>query len=181
MNAPDRTSGKEKPISATKKPWLWYWVPTAVFLIGISAIVLLLWVNRINGRARMDDRIAATLMDIQINTATGHLWLEEAVGGDDMATEALADIDQAIHLIDVVLNGGVSDHGLIPGPLQDPELRGHGEALRSLLVDYKKLAEERLRNIEKTGISSELDQQFDAAFKVLLGKAGGLEEIIKKN
>jgi signal transduction histidine kinase len=172
---------KEKPGSAAKKPWFWYWVPTAVFLIGIFSIVLLLWANRINADARRDDLITAALMDAQINAATGHLWLEEAVSGDDTADQALAEIDQAITLINIVLNGGETEHGLIAEALLDPELRGHAETLRSMLVTFKKLAQERLQDITKAGIASDLDQQFDAAFKELLGKARGLEEIITKN
>ncbi|HXE98352.1 MAG TPA: hypothetical protein VN642_18255, partial [Dongiaceae bacterium] len=79
---------------------------TAVFLIGIFSITLLLWVNRISHRQRMNSLIIAAFMDAQINVATGHLWLEEALSGDGTAKEALSEIDQAINLVDAALNGG---------------------------------------------------------------------------
>lgn len=161
--------------------WLWYWIPMAVFFIGISSIVLLLWVNRINESARMDALIVDAIMDVQIKVSTSHLWLEEAVSGDDTADEALADMNKALNLINVVINGGESEHGLIPEPLEDRELRGHAEELRSLLVNFKIFALERLRNPGEAGIASNIEQKFDVAFKEILKKAGALEDIIKNN
>jgi len=167
-------------MSGSRKPWQWYWMPTAVFLIALSSIVLLLWAGRMSERQRINTLIIDAVMDVQINASTGHLWLEEAVTGDDTADEALADMEQAINLITVALNGGKSEHGMIPEPLNDPELRAPAEELRSLLVNFKLLGRERLQNPGKGGVASNLDQQFDAAFKEILDKAGMLEGLIEK-
>ena len=166
-----------------RKEWQrqWYWMPTAVLLIGMFSITLLVWVSHLSERQRINSLIIDAIMDIQINVSTGHLWLEEAVGGDATAGEALADMDRAIGLANAVLNGGRSEHGLIPEPLKDPQLRVRAEAIRSMLMKFKMLAQERLRNPEKGAIASILDQQFDAVFKEILGKASNLEDGIEIN
>lgn len=161
--------------------WQWYWMPTAVLLIGLFSITLLVWINHIQEKQRINSLVIDAIMDIQINVSTGHLWLEEAVGGDATAGEALADMAQAINLANAVLNGGRSEHGLIPEPLKDPELRVRAESIRSMLMTFKVLASERLRNPEKGAIASNLDQQFDAVFKEILGKASALEDGIEIN
>lgn len=171
----------EAHVLSSKKSRKWYWMPAAVAFIALSSIFLLLWVNRINERARTDALIIDAIMDVQIKVSTSHLWLEEAVSGDDSADEALADLNQAINLVNVVINGGKSEHGLIPEPLKDPELRGHVEALGAMLASFKLFSLERLRNPGEAGIASSIEQKFDVAFKEILKKAGALEEMIEKN
>lgn len=149
-------------------------MPGAVLLIGICSIVLFLFVNRISERQRTFSLVEAALMDAQINASTGHLWVEEAVSGDATAGQALADIDQAIKLLNVTLNGGETEHGPIPGPLKGPELRAHADELMSLLVNFKKLGVERLKHPGESGVGSALDQQFDGAFKTIISKATAL-------
>jgi signal transduction histidine kinase len=171
----------EKRVTSPQKPGMWYWVPAAVLLIGISSIPLFLWVNRIAEKQRMDALVVAALMDVQIKAATGHLWVEEAVSGDDTADEALAELDQAIKLVNVALNGGESDHGSVSAPLKDPQVRAQAETIKSLLMKFRMLGADRLQNPEESGIASAFDQQFDAVFKEILGKAAALEALIQKN
>jgi diguanylate cyclase (GGDEF)-like protein/PAS domain S-box-containing protein len=151
---------------------------TAVFVIGISSVIMLLLVVRMSESQRISALILDAVMDARVNVSTGHLWLEEAVSGDDTADEALADMGEAIRLITVALDGGESKHGLIPGPLLDPKLRAPVEDLRSLLVKFRTLGRTRLQDPRKGGVGTDLDQQFDAAFKELHGKAETLENLI---
>jgi signal transduction histidine kinase len=168
-------------VSGSRVSRQWYWMPTAVFLMGMFSIMLLLWVNRISESQRVNSLILDAVMDIQIHVATGHLWLEETVSGDDSHKEALSELDQAINLAVVAVNGGKSEHGFIPEPLKAPKLRAQAEAIRSMIVKFRKLALERLQNPEKGGVGSLLDQQFDAAFKEILKKAGALEDLIEES
>ena len=64
------------------KIWQWTWMPTIVFLLGILSVILLLLVDRINARQRIDFDIVDAIMDAQISTATAHLWLEHVLSGD---------------------------------------------------------------------------------------------------
>jgi len=54
-----------------------YCMPISVFFIGILSIILLLWVERISNRLRIDEVLIDAVMDVQLHTATAHLRLEE--------------------------------------------------------------------------------------------------------
>ncbi|CAG1016387.1 sensor histidine kinase [Geobacter sp.] len=158
-------------------------MPTTVFLIGIFSIILLLWVDRISEKLRTDSDIVDAIMDVQIHTATAHLWLEHAVGGDTEADaeKVIADLDPAINLVDVTLKGGKSEHNWISEPLEDPELRARAEAIKSLLVKFKMIGLARLQDPEKSGIGSVSHHQSDTLFKEILSKARNLEDVIERD
>jgi len=154
---------------------------TIVFVIGLLSIVLLLWADRINGRLHRDSGIVDAIMDVQIHTATGHLWLEESVSRDTYVKneQVIADLDQAIKLVDATLSGGDAEHSKILEPLKDQELRARAQAIRSLLVEFNTIGMVRLQNHEMSGIGSVADNQFDKVFMEILGKARELEDIIE--
>ena len=168
-------------MSISTIPQKWHRMPTAVFLIGAFSISLLLWVNRISDRQQMNILVVGAFMEAQINVASGHLWLEEALSGDTTADEALAAIDQAIHLVDLAINGGKSEHGLTLIPLEDPALRSRLDALKAMIQQFKVLARERLGNTAVAGVGSLRDQQFDALFKDILAKASALEHSLQES
>jgi signal transduction histidine kinase len=154
-----------------------------VFLIGILSITLLVVGEFISNRQRIDFVRNDALMDAQLLASTAHLWLEEAISGDPDADgkKALSDLDRAIQLVDVTLDGGKSQHGWMIKPLETPELRIRAKATRALLVRLKKIGLTRLQDPEKSGIGSQPDQQFDAVFKELLEDARALDEAIAAN
>ncbi|KAF0219146.1 MAG: PAS/PAC sensor signal transduction histidine [Geobacteraceae bacterium] len=168
-------------MSDSRNSWQWYWMPATVFLIGLLSIILLLWVNRISERLRIDSAIVDAIMDVQIHTATAHLWLEQAIGGDTEVDveKVIAGLDQAINLVDVTLNGGKAEHDRILEPLKDPELRLRAETIKSLLKKLKMIGLVRLQNPEKSGIGSGIDHQFDLVFKEIHSKARELEDIME--
>src|SRR3990172_3709664 len=75
---------EEKGQSPLRREWFRriYWTPIVVFVLGLLSIVMLLWIDRISEGVRMNFSLADVLMDIQIKTATSHIWLEEAISGD---------------------------------------------------------------------------------------------------
>jgi len=149
-----------------------------VCLIGMLSIILILWADRISERLRFDADIVDAFMDVQIHTAKAHIWMEEIIAGDNGvdAEKIIADLDQAINLIDVTLKGGKSENDWIPEPLKDPELRLHAEEIKSLLKKLKMTGLARIENPENSGIGSDSDQRFDALFKEILGKTKELED-----
>ena len=150
-------------MSGSGKSWQWYWMPTTVFLIGMLSIMLLLWVERISEKLHFDEVLVDAVMDVQIHAATAHLWLEQAIGGDpETKTEkVIADLDQAIHLVNAILSGGATEHDRISEPLNDPELRARMEAIKALLMNLKRIGLLRLQNPEKSGIGSILAQEIE--------------------
>jgi signal transduction histidine kinase len=156
-------------------------MPSAVFLVGILSTVLLVWVYRINQGLRNDSSLVDAIMDVQIHTATAHLWLEEAVSGDTTADVegVFIDMDRAIDLVDVSFEGGESEHGHISMPLRDPRLRARAEEIKSLLVKFRAMAQARLNDPVHSGIASEADEQFDEVYKQFLAKTKDLENGVR--
>jgi signal transduction histidine kinase len=166
-----------------KKLWQWRWMPITVFLIGLLSIVLVLWVDRISEKLRVDEGFAYALMDVQVNIAMYHLRLEEVLEGsgpEEMdAKEALAALDQAITMVEATLDKGVSERGRVLEPLKNPELRARAETIKTLLVEFKVIGLERLRNPGKTGIGAVLESRFEAIFRETLRKTKDLEDFIE--
>ena len=161
----------------------WYCIPLSVFLIGSFSIVLLLWVNRISERLHDDDVLIDAVMDIQIQTATYHLWLEEAITGNvpiEMR-DAVAQVDQGIRLVDAVLRGGETEKRVLHMPLEGPELRTLAKEIRSLLVELKNLGLERHQKTDASGSASELERKFHGVFRESLDKAKALENLLEKD
>ncbi len=161
----------------------WYLMPAVLAAFSILPIILLLWVDRISERLRNDSDIEDAIMDMQIHTATFHLWLEEALTGNVAVTikDAFASLDQAMNLVDVTLAGGESEHKRISKPLVEPDLRVRAEEIKSLLIKVRILGLERQQKSDKSGSGSVLEHQFHAVFMEVLGRARALEDIIERN
>lgn len=161
----------------------WYWVPTAVFVIGMLSIFLLLWVAHFSEKLLIDEVLVDAIMDAQIRTATYHLRLEEVLSGIASAdvNEAVSALDQAIKLVDLALNGGVAEYGQILDPLEDPDLRARAEEIRLLLVKLKMLGLGRLQESGKPGADPLLEPQFESVFKEILDRTKDLENILEKD
>jgi hypothetical protein len=97
-----------------------YWMPIALFIIGTLSMCLLCWSITSHTKQRQDFAMMNAIMDMQLNTATAHLWFEEALYGDPTVDldNVWADFDRGIGLSASILSGGDSGHGLVLEPLQ---------------------------------------------------------------
>lgn len=152
-----------------------HWMPAAVFLIGMSSLGLLLWVDRINERQRSDFALLDTLEHIQTLTTTFHLRLEEYLGGDPEAEpDALwHDLEQAELLVSAVLDGGASLTGVPLKPLEDPRLRPGLEDVRGFVTELRDAARERLRARAAAGPDD--TSRFNALFRDIIRRIVELE------
>lgn len=177
-----RDKTDRRMITGLKRLWQWYRMPVTVFFIGILSIALLTWVSRLSEGQLLNSALLNASTNLQTSSATFHLWIEEAIGGDATIDieKTFAELDEAISTIDAILSGrGEFGHRLFLGYLEEPELRTHAEAIKALLIQFKMMARERLQEPEKGAIGSALDQQFDGIFKKILGRATVLENIIE--
>ena len=169
-----------------------YWTPIAVFVLGLLSIVMLLWIDRISEGERTNFSLADVLMDIQIKTATSHIWLEEAISGDVIVDfekfsgeqdieKVNGQIDQAISLAEAALKGGKSEHGLPIKPLKDSKLRKRVEDIYSLLTQFKTLAHQRFQDAFVAPISPAPDKRFHAVYREIQNKAEALEIVLERN
>ncbi|HSB33088.1 MAG TPA: sensor histidine kinase [Nitrospirota bacterium] len=158
-----------------------HWLPVAVVLFGLLGAVLFAWTNHINEKQRVNYLLLDAIMDVQIKTSTFHLWFEQVLAGDRAVDikEVWEDHERALRLVDAVMNGGQSDHGLIPKPLDDPGKLSRAEKIKTLLASLKTIGLVRMQQPAKAGIGSVLDHQFDDVFGKILVTAAGLELVVQ--
>jgi len=155
----------------------------SVLLIGVASIILLLWVDQIRERQRNNSALVGVIEELEINVATSHLWLEQALAGDRKdpadSRQSIADLDRAIALIDLTLEGGKSEHGLISRPLKAPELRAQAELIKSLLINFRRTALLRLQQYVGTGTGTVIDLRSHPVFREILKNASKLEDSVE--
>jgi signal transduction histidine kinase len=159
----------------------WQWIPAAVLLLGMLSAALLVWTDRINEKQRINYLWLDAIMDVQVHTATFHLWFEQVLAGDTGVDikEVWEDYNRAVKLVDTLLNGGETEHGLIPEPLSDTGPRAQAESIKTLLATFKTLALARLREPGTAGIGSDIDHRFDKVFEKILSISSGLEFVVQ--
>jgi hypothetical protein len=156
----------------------WRLLPISVLFLGMSSALLVLYVAFVNDeRQRTYFVLADAVADIQIETATAHLWLEEALtaGPDHIdIREVLSNLDEAIAASQAILTGGEVRHGRILSPLNDRNLRPQAEKIKTLLAEIKALTVKRYNNRAATGIGTTEDKSYNALFRDLMKKADQL-------
>lgn len=156
-------------------------LPAAVLVLGMLAVALYIWTDRIHEKERVNSLMLYAIMDVQVHTATFHLWFEQVLAGDpgvDMK-EVWEDYDRAVNLVDALTKGGKTEHGLVPRPLDDPGKRSQAEKIKSLLASLKTIGMVRMEQPGKAGIGSDIDHQFDEVFGKILTSAQGLELVVQ--
>jgi len=120
--------------------------------------------------------------ELRVAISAVHLWLEEYLTGDpqvDVETDVLGELDRADALARALLEGGaVGESHRIVTPLREEDLRRRAEAIRIGLDGFQTLVRTRLKST--SGIGTQLDERFDAAFRKLLAQTGDLEHGIER-
>ena len=155
-------------------------------MIGMLSIILLLSVDRLRERQRINSTLAEATLHIQINTTAFHLWVEESFGGIKYAPrevgEVLAGMDKTIALVDLIRNGRRDlGENLITDSRGDLELLTQEEDIRSLLTKFQSMGMELQGKLGIVALGSYDDKQFDALYKLILRKTVILEHIIEAN
>lgn len=164
-----------------RRPPQFQWLPATVLSIGMLSIVLLLWAGWINEKQRSIAGLVDAVMDVQIRTASSHLFLEEAIAGNTRTDveKAIDDIDQAIRRTEVFRVQGKSKFEWITTPLTNGNLSAQGEEIKSLLISFRMLGLTRLRYLGDPSPIPSTDNEFHNVFKEILARARVLENSIK--
>jgi two-component system NtrC family sensor kinase len=165
------------PIALMKR----FWMPIANFVMGMLSIAVLVWSLHLHSTQQINFSLADAIMDMQIDTATSHLWFVKLIHGDRniVPDDVWARIDDGIRLSSVILNGGVSEDGLVVAAMTDPWLRTEAETIGALLIQLKSIALQRYQTPGADGIGSLLDQQFDGLFEEFMTRARGFEQVVE--
>jgi len=120
-------------------------------------------------------------MGIKLEATTAHLWFEELITGDrTIAIDRIwKHIDQSEWYADAMLNGAVSKEGVFT-PLNDQTLRHQIEETVTDLHLFRQIAHQRWNEQSKSGIGSDIDQQFDQAFTRFILSADSVEIALKR-
>lgn len=163
--------------------WQLNWMPATVFLIGVFSIFLLLSSSWLSKKQHNSFLIEDALMDAQIRVASFHVRLEELLRGD-VSGVGDADIwqkmEEAVSLVDATLNGGPAEHGQIIEPIKDQGLRDRAADIKSLLVEFRNIALELMKEPGWAGSGTPEEERFHAIYKAILAKASALESVLEE-
>ncbi len=153
-------------------------LPVLIVILGIMAAALIVATNKLRTDQNRNYVTMGAMMDIEIEISIFHLWFEEYISGDktvDME-EVWSRLDHSKLLVNSLLGGALTEHGLLVKPLDGVE-REKMVAIQGLLVELGALARERLAapKGEHAGVGTELDERFDTIFKAILSEAKSFE------
>jgi signal transduction histidine kinase/CheY-like chemotaxis protein/HPt (histidine-containing phosphotransfer) domain-containing protein len=140
---------------------------TSVGVFAISLVTYSQWLNTQD--FDQSTRLLRLVQSVQQEIATGHLWFEEALGGDryiDLDVDVRSRIRSAKRLVSAAITGGETPLGKIEAL---PEARDELEQLRFEIDEFDALLTARWESRDTTGvIGGAQDQQFDAVFGEIL-------------
>jgi diguanylate cyclase (GGDEF)-like protein/PAS domain S-box-containing protein len=120
-----------------------------------------------------DVPLAGVTQDIELHLSLSHLWLEEALAGDegvDVDDQIYGRIDTASALCQAMVDGGPSQFGWID-PVSGDGSRARLTQLCHGIEDFRHLAASRLAAGADSGAGSSDDHAYDSAFDGLLALA----------
>jgi len=142
-----------------------------VLAFGLLSIGMVVYSQSLSSRAFQKNSALIRLTElVQQETATAHLWFEEALGGDasiDLKTDVHDRLSAAVTLINNRLNDSDMQSADNAEPLA--RVRDNLIALRQNITQFDNLVDARWRGRESTGvIGGAEDQAFDDLFREIL-------------
>jgi signal transduction histidine kinase/DNA-binding NarL/FixJ family response regulator len=154
---------------------------SGIAVLGVLSISLVIYSQWLESRdyAQNTSLIRMTQV-IQQEIATAHLWLEEALGGDqsiDLSGDVHRHIHKALALINQVLEGGETMVGRVDPP--PPQVQQNLRLLHDRIALFDTLVDDRWSGRKTTGvIGGDEDQAFDAVFGAILALSRTIAEQI---
>ena len=154
-------------------------------LLGIFSLVILFymhnsWVGFINSNKLHIDNISR----VQINVTNAHLWFEESISGDasiDLNTDFWDKLKSAEVLLKQLLEGGSTSQGDFISAIVKNSTRDKVKKTLSNLLKFKKIAQQRLNSNNFGGVGSQLDQQFDEIYGVVILSAKNINDELNES
>ncbi len=144
----------------------------AVAVTGITILLVLLSVISIQYTNRMVSQystLVATSIEVKLEIAMAHLWFEEIISGDQ--NESIEKVwnhhDKASHYLDEIIEGS-SDPRINVGHIDFPQIRRDLRTVEEMLAVFRETSLQRINSVDYAGVGSDVDQQYDAIFFVLL-------------
>ena len=146
----------------------------AVTVVGFVLLLLLLSilsVQHINRLVSQYSTLVATSIEVKLEIATAHLWLEEIISGDK--NESIETVwyhyGKASQHIDEILEGSnVSLANVVT--VDDTQIWQDFKDVKKQLIHFRAITLERFNLEADAGAGSEIDQKYDAIFVDLLNR-----------
>ena len=153
-------------------------VPISIMLL-IMAIVYYSFSTGRDIAVRYSPLVDA-VTQIKLESASAHLWLEEAIGGDKTINidEIWAHFDKAEWYARAILDGNKNDNGNFVA-LNDSSLRIQMKEIIGNIETLRKIAIQRWNSQLISGVGTQFDQQFDQTFLTLNLAATGVESALQ--
>jgi diguanylate cyclase (GGDEF)-like protein/PAS domain S-box-containing protein len=140
-----------------------------ILLIAVSAMALVAYGQVAASRiTRAQTELTPVADGVSNRVATAHLYLVQALGGDEsvmVADDVFGRLAEATRLVDSAYNGGPSIDGTIIHPATDPVVVEDLRLLVAQVDSFTSQASSRWLHRESTGqIGTKSDQEFDALF-----------------
>lgn len=130
------------------------------------------------GTSRSETEVVIRVCEsMQKEIANAHLWFEEAISGDetlDVEDDVYRLLRRSMDSVELALLGGESPFGQVL-PVHSKSAAADLRTLRSELMSYLRLTEERWKNKDTSGKpGGPLDHKYDAAYIELLELSNGV-------
>ncbi len=158
---------------ARRAPVLWVVIP-GLFIVAAIAFLLVTGDRLARRYAPLQD----AALEIKLEAALAHLWLEEFISGDRHEDEASIrqHLDRSAGYARSLLDGADRLAGLFR-PQRDPVLRRELDEVLAEIAGFRALAEERLT--ARDGLGSAGDQQFDDVFEEFMKQADDVDAALR--
>ncbi len=161
--------------SGSKSP-AWLAMPLSILAVAVMSYSIIESSHMVEYHIKLQ----GTVKKIQLDITTAHLWLEEAISGDQ--TRDISDVwhklEQAAEDTRARLDGHTNIEEGITIVLVDPELRRYADKLQTQIEAFKKVVETRWSNLDQAYIGSDIEQHFDMIFEDLLSQTYKLEAVV---
>ena len=160
----------------------WYLVPLIALLFGTLSVSILLFSNKLHLGLHENAKLIDEVNEMQIDIAVAHLWFEEYISGDASIdiNAVQTRLDRAKMVVESLISGGHSGHGMVVKPLTDKEALLQAQKIKAAIAELAKAANQRKELGDLAGIGTLLDERFDKIFKEILGLASSFEDLIDK-
>lgn len=163
----------------------WLAASSVVLLLGVVSAVMLALTFRIGEQhISRDVPLDTAIAELRVAVALSHLWLEEYLTGDRtvlLDRDVEGELDRAEALARSLLEGGrIDEIWTIEVPIADPAFRAEVSQLQDFLREFRAMSATRLKDPAVAGIGTELDAEYDAAFRRILAASSVLRRRVEE-
>ncbi len=175
----EKSEMKMEKYKSTYQKWMHY---ILIGFVGISVLFIMGYsIFSSNRMVNTYAPLADAAMEVKLETTTAHLWFEEKISGDRFASfdEILGHIDTAKWYAAAMLEGGRNTEGEFK-PLRDPVLRQEVKEGLEYIERFERITHKRYEAYASSGIGTEIDQQYDRVFKLIIHQLDDVETLLQQ-